>query len=303
MMTVALIVEFISTILSLLCLPINVMFVYVIMKESKKQHAPFSSSFFRLCIHLSVADIMMTIFATIFFKFPIFGVFPKSFYEENWSVVPVAGVNYLGHSQAIGIIFIAINRFTAVYFPVKHKQRWWRSSVITVLMILQWTIPILFIIPLFFTDFTFLIDRSTGSVTFTARDAGFHKVYFVGLAILDGVVINTIVSALYIAIFIRVQTHVVVRKPGELAMRLALSAFTIFISYCTLGIFSVLAAMTRPEDAWMYRTLWFVVNDVLCASNAPVLLALNKPIRSVYMRKIGMESKEIHTKGSLLNNI
>ncbi|KAK6740401.1 hypothetical protein RB195_008703 [Necator americanus] len=75
------------------------------------------------------------------------------------------------------------------------------------------------------------------------------------------------------------------------------------VTYFGKYIFSVLAAMTRPEDAWMYRTLWFVVNDVLCASNAPVLLALNKPIRSVYMRKIGMESKEIHTKGSLLNNI
>lgn len=61
--------------------------------------------------------------------------------------------------------------------------------------------------------------------------------------------------------------------------------------------------MTPPEDAWMYRTLWFVVNDVLCASNAPVLLALNKPVRSVYMRKIGMEHKELHSKGSLLHNI
>nr|CDJ91637.1 7TM GPCR domain containing protein [Haemonchus contortus] len=250
-----------------------------------------------------MADILMSIFATIFFKFPIFGVFPESFYEENWSVVPVAGVNYLGHSQAIGIIFIAVNRFTAVYFPVRHKQRWWRPQVIRSLMVIQWTIPLIFIIPLFFTEFNFVMDRSTGSVTFSSKDAVFHKVYFVGLAILDGIVVNTIVSALYIAIFIRVQTHVVVQKPGELAMRLALSAFIIFISYCTLGIFSVLAAMTRPEDAWMYRTLWFVVNDVLCASNAPILLALNKPIRRVYMKKIGLQRRENRTKGSLICHI
>ncbi|WKY00521.1 hypothetical protein Q1695_014954 [Nippostrongylus brasiliensis] len=284
MVTVALVVELISTVLSLICLPINIMFVYVIMRESHKQHTPLSSSFFRLCIHLSVADILMSIFATVFFKFPIFGVFPESFYTENWSVVPVAGVNYLGHSQAVGIIFIAVNRFTAVYFPIRHKQKWWTKQVTTCLMILQWTIPLIFIIPLFFTEFTFIIDRSTGSVTFTAKDAVFHKVYFVALAVLDGVVVNAIVSILYVAIFFKVQSHVVVRKPGELVMRLALSAFIIFISYCTLGIFSVLAAMTtRPEDAWMYRTLWFVVNDVICASNAPILLALNKPIRHVYM--------------------
>lgn len=228
---------------------------------------------------------------------------PGELYEENWSVVPVAGVNYLGHSQAVGIIFIAVNRFTAVYFPMRHKQKWWSPSVTTFLMVLQWTIPLLFIIPLFFTEFTFVIDRLTGSVTFTAKDAVFHKVYFVGLAILDGVVVNSIVSALYIAIFVRVQTHIVVRKPGELAMRLALSAFIIFISYCTLGIFSVLAAMTPPEDAWMYRTLWFVVNDVICASNAPILLALNTPIRNVYMRKIRMEHRESYKKGSLMNHI
>ncbi|KAK6022834.1 hypothetical protein OSTOST_11453, partial [Ostertagia ostertagi] len=226
MMTVALVVELISTVLSLLCLPINIMFVYVILKENRNPYTPFASSFFRLCIHLSVADILMSIFATIFFKFPIFGVFPESFYEENWSVVPVAGVNYLGHSQAIGIIFIAVNRL-----------------VTTFLMILQWTIPLLFIIPLFFTEFTFVMDRSTGSVTFSSRDAVFHK------------------------------------------------------------IFSVLAATTRPEDAWMYRTLWFVVNDVLCASNAPVLLALNKPIRNVYMKRIGLQHRETHTKGSLINHM
>ncbi|KAK6024204.1 hypothetical protein OSTOST_09989, partial [Ostertagia ostertagi] len=269
MMTVALVVELISTVLSLLCLPINIMFVYVILKENRNPYTPFASSFFRLCIHLSVADILMSIFATIFFKFPIFGVFPESFYEENWSVVPVAGVNYLGHSQAIGIIFIAVNRFTAVYFPMRHKQKWWRPPVTTFYMIPP-------------------MDNT---------------VYFVGLAILDGIVVNAIVSALYIAIFIRVKTHVVVRRPGELAMRLALSAFIIFISYCTLGIFSVLAATTRPEDAWMYRTLWFVVNDVLCASNAPVLLALNKPIRNVYMKRIGLQHRETHTKGSLINHM
>uniref|UniRef100_A0A1I7XRM6 7TM_GPCR_Srx domain-containing protein n=1 Tax=Heterorhabditis bacteriophora TaxID=37862 RepID=A0A1I7XRM6_HETBA len=101
----------------------------------------------------------------------------------------------------------------------------------------------------------------------------------------------------------RVQTHVVVRKPGELAMRLALSAFIIFISYLCLGVFSLLSSMTPPADAWMYRTLWFVVNDVLCASNAPVLLALNHPVRKVFLRQIGLKAKSLHTKSSLLQHV
>uniref|UniRef100_A0A1I7XSK5 Inner membrane protein n=1 Tax=Heterorhabditis bacteriophora TaxID=37862 RepID=A0A1I7XSK5_HETBA len=61
----------------------------------------------------------------------MFGFFPETFFKENWSVMPVAGVNYLGHSQAIGIIFIAVNstcrywfrRFKAEDFDVNDPQR------------------------------------------------------------------------------------------------------------------------------------------------------------------------------------
>lgn len=107
-----------------------------------RHHAPFNTPFFRLCIHLSVADILCCIFITLFFKFPMFGIFPASFYRENWSAVPLVGMNYLGHAQAVGIIFIAVNRcdplnvlktflfrFTAVYFPIRHKQNWWTPKV------------------------------------------------------------------------------------------------------------------------------------------------------------------------------
>ncbi|CAD6185974.1 unnamed protein product [Caenorhabditis auriculariae] len=107
-LSVALTVEYISTFVSLICLPINVAFVYLIFVE--RHRAPYNTPFFRLCIHLCIADILMEAFSTIFFKLPTFGLFPKTFYKENWSVVPIAGMNYLGHAQAIGIIFIAINR-------------------------------------------------------------------------------------------------------------------------------------------------------------------------------------------------
>ena len=71
----------------------------------------------------------MEVFSTLFFKFPSFGVFPDTFYKENWSVVPIAGMQYLGHAQAFGIIFIAVNRFTAVHYPIKHRQQWWTHKV------------------------------------------------------------------------------------------------------------------------------------------------------------------------------
>ncbi|CAD6185976.1 unnamed protein product [Caenorhabditis auriculariae] len=195
-------------------------------------------------------------------------------------------------------------RFTAVHYPIRHKQEWWTVKMTRVLLVLQWTLPLLCILPLIFTSFGFVFDHQSGSVVFAASDHRFHKNYFLGLAILDGVIINIIVSVLYISIFIRVRSHVVVRKPGELALRLALSAFIIFACYLCLGVFSLLSALSPPPDAGVYRTLWFVVNDALCASNAPVLLALNRPIRKTFLRRLGIYAKAVSTKNgnSLLQN-
>ncbi|CAJ0580835.1 unnamed protein product, partial [Mesorhabditis spiculigera] len=296
-------VEYTSTAISLICLPINILFVIIVLREPK--HPILGTPFFRLCIHLSMADILMALFSLILFKMPIFGWLPDSIFTESWAVVPIAGINYLVHAQAIGIIFIAINRFTAVYYPIQHKQVWWKPSTTTLLLIIQWTIPVLVVIPLFFTKFSFVTDHVTGSVSVTAKDPVVHKAYFMGVAFVDGVVINVIVSALYIAMFVRVRSHVVVRRPEQLVARLALSAFVIFVSYLALGVFSILSALAPPTETWSYnyRTLWFVVNDVLCASNAPVLLILNRPIRRIFLSRIGIENdlpKSPVTKESLV---
>lgn len=296
---VAITIEYVSTAISLVCLPINILFVYILIIE--RNRPPYNTPFFRLCIHLSIADILMEVFSTLFFKFPSFGVFPDNFYKENWSVVPIAGMQYLGHAQAFGIIFIAVNRFTAVHYPIKHRQQWWTPKVTKTLLLIQWITPIFFMAPLFFTDFKFLFSRNSGSVIFAASDARFHKNYFLAMAIVDGIVINSIVLLLYGAIFVRVHTHVVVRKPGELALRLALSAFIIFICYLALGVCSLLSALTPPPDAWVYRTMWFVVNDVLCNSSALVLLALNRPIRKAFTRHLGIFSYQgVSTKNNSL---
>ncbi|TKR78019.1 hypothetical protein L596_018893 [Steinernema carpocapsae] len=295
-------IEYASTALSVLCLPVNVLFLVLLYRE--RRHSPFCSTFFQLCRHLTIADILMMLFSSILFKFPIYGWVPTKFVWEiePWSVIPVLGVNYFGHAQAIGVIGIALNRFTAVYTPSRHRSFWWKQAHINILLVLQWVLPLLSVFPLFFAEFTFVRNNYTGGILFYARDHTFHRIYFLGMAVLDGVVINAFVSVIYICIFVKVRKHVRVRKPQELALRLASSAFLIFVLYLALGVFSLLSAMAPPSDPWMYRTIWFIVNDLLCSTNAPILLAMNRPIRSAFFRMLGFSKDRVSRTTMLLND-
>ena len=61
------------------------------------------------------------------------------------------------------------------------------------------------------------------------------QIYFLGIAILDGLIINLFIMLIYISVFLRVRTHVLIRRPNELALRLATSAFLISACYLFLG--------------------------------------------------------------------
>uniref|UniRef100_A0A0K0E360 G_PROTEIN_RECEP_F1_2 domain-containing protein n=1 Tax=Strongyloides stercoralis TaxID=6248 RepID=A0A0K0E360_STRER len=286
------ILEYTTTLCSILCLPVNIIFLIMLYKRNNQPSL--SSSFFVLCRHLTVADILMMLYSTILFKFPIYGWIPSDFVWElkDWSVLPVLGVQYFGHAQAMGIIGIALNRFTAVYSPIKHRDFWWKKSHINLLLFLQWVLPLFCILPLFFAEFKVVLNSHTGGVLFYASDHTFHRVYFLGMSVLDGGIINAFVSVLYGSIFYHIKMHVTVKKPHEIALRLASSGFLIFLCYLALGIFSLLSALAPPTDPWMYRTIWFIVNDVLCSTNAPILLALNKPIRTEFFKVIGSRNKK-----------
>ncbi|KAE9551614.1 hypothetical protein FO519_005188 [Halicephalobus sp. NKZ332] len=297
-MEVLLFLEYCSTALATGCIPINLLFLHLLYRYRHKR--PFKSSFFDLCRILTIADILMMIFSTIFFKLPVYGWIPEYLFHDNFAVVPLMGVNYFSHVQAIGIIGIALNRFTAVFSPIRHRDFWWTSTRLKIFTILQWTLPISIILPLFFAKFEKIPNKHTGGILFNAIDRTFHRWYFLGIAILDGLVITLFVVLIYIGVFLRVKTHALIKKPNELALRLATSAFLISACYLILGIFSLLSALAPASDPWMYRSVWFIVNDILCSTNALILLALNKPIRKIFLRisdnECSVESQEIKVK-------
>lgn len=168
------IIGYLSTIIALASLPINIIFLRLLYKF--RHCSPFSSSFFVLCRQLTIIDILIVIFSTIFFKFSTFGWIPKVIIIEKFAVLPVLGINYLGHVQAIAIIGIALNRFTAVFTPHRHRDYWWNSTNIEIFIFLQWFLPILFVIPLFFSNFSIEMDEFLYGITFYAKNYKFHKV-------------------------------------------------------------------------------------------------------------------------------
>uniref|UniRef100_A0A914VFQ5 G-protein coupled receptors family 1 profile domain-containing protein n=1 Tax=Plectus sambesii TaxID=2011161 RepID=A0A914VFQ5_9BILA len=118
--------------------------------------------------------------------------------------------------------------------------------------------------------------------------------YFIFTAVFDGVLINAFVTTLYILIFYKIYAHSrAVSSPGskmptqKFALRLATSGFLMFLCFLALGVFSILTAMEPADDRWMYRDIWFIANDILCSSNAPIILILNKPVRDFFWALLG----------------
>ena len=99
--------------------------VFLGMLIKYQNQAPLTSSFFKLSGQLTVADIVMLVFANLLFTFPIYGLFPATFfwhYRNTWlRKVPIICVWYLSHAQAIGVIALTLNRFTAVWKPSQHR--------------------------------------------------------------------------------------------------------------------------------------------------------------------------------------
>lgn len=100
--------EYSSTAFAFVCLPVNLLFLFMIYTSRKRP--PFNAPFFELCCHLTIADILMMLFSTVCFKFPIYGWLPSWFMLDKWAFIPVSGVSYFGHAQALGVVAIALNR-------------------------------------------------------------------------------------------------------------------------------------------------------------------------------------------------
>ena len=135
------------------------------------------------------------------------------------------------------------------------------------------------------------------------------------MALLDGVLINCLILLLYglmyYKLYIQSRTMTNSRSISKvasfnknrnrqqiLALHLGSSAFLIFLCYLTVGIVSILTALAPENDPWMYRKIWCIVNDVLCTCNAPIILLLNKPLRTYFCSTI--TGRDVSTKPKVI---
>lgn len=105
--------------------PFYILFLLCILINRRKE--PFNSTFFTLCLSLGVADIATLIHSYVFVKTP------------GWSWGHVFWVTYgsrgsflalysnalmwgLALAQHIGVLLIAINRFTAIALSLRHEN-------------------------------------------------------------------------------------------------------------------------------------------------------------------------------------
>uniref|UniRef100_A0A914XJQ6 G-protein coupled receptors family 1 profile domain-containing protein n=1 Tax=Plectus sambesii TaxID=2011161 RepID=A0A914XJQ6_9BILA len=171
-------IDYVMIGLCAVCLPINLLFLAMLIKY--RDRSPLNSSFFHLCMHLTIADSIMMLFSNLVFKFPMYGWFPAQILWDNkhglLPKVPVVGVWYFSHAQAFGIITLALNRFTASWWPIKHREFWWTQSHMNIALLLQWLLPIAIVAPIFFADFTLTSNNATGGILFVAESMDFHRV-------------------------------------------------------------------------------------------------------------------------------
>ena len=160
-------------------IPFYILFLLTISINRHKE--PFNSPFFILCFSLGLADVATLFHTYIFVKAPgwswghLFWVeygYPGSFLSYYGNMILWA----LSFAQNIGVLLIAMNRFTAVVFALSHENvcslsierhsdrdllyfthfQIWSTRNITIAIALQWILPIFFVAPMLTTEFEYV---------------------------------------------------------------------------------------------------------------------------------------------------
>ncbi|GMT08028.1 hypothetical protein PENTCL1PPCAC_30202, partial [Pristionchus entomophagus] len=110
------------------------LYLLVLIVICKHRKPLFNSSFYSIFSVLSVVNIAACLLSSFVFRlhlYPLFHEFYASLWESSgWLTASYAGAYFLNCLSEFLHVLLAFNRFTAVYFPVRHDQIWRRTMLL-----------------------------------------------------------------------------------------------------------------------------------------------------------------------------
>uniref|UniRef100_A0A7E4UZQ3 G_PROTEIN_RECEP_F1_2 domain-containing protein n=2 Tax=Panagrellus redivivus TaxID=6233 RepID=A0A7E4UZQ3_PANRE len=100
--------------------------IFIVSLIAYQNTAPLRSGFFTLTLFLGIFDVLQMVHVYAFLRFPSFG-----WMTDYYLRMPPHLVHYgscamwaLAVNQHLAVVFIAINRLSAIVYPHDHKRRW-----------------------------------------------------------------------------------------------------------------------------------------------------------------------------------
>jgi hypothetical protein len=171
-------------------------FIYVSTEIQLYRHRkvfPFNSSYFTLWRNLGLADNCVIFYSWFWYRLPSVGLFPAVFIN----ILPLraqmlfAGdttviLTYLLHAETVGTVYLCVNRWTSLMWPLRHKTvrifinnliylqnslQLWHEKRMKLVLISQWCIPLLtigwsFVVQIIYWIFDLQIDFDVLLVNF-----------------------------------------------------------------------------------------------------------------------------------------
>ena len=161
--------HYFSFIFTTATIPFYIFLIYVLTKNIKKR--VLNLSFFVLWLSAAIADITFSLYKLILVYLPLEISWLGELFMRNpilWGTVSHMFTWGFWYAQVLSVMNIAINRFTSIWFPIKHKMvsdfisyifvisvlykvtfQFWSPTKIGIAVTFQWFVGLLFVIPQF----------------------------------------------------------------------------------------------------------------------------------------------------------
>uniref|UniRef100_A0A914V1H3 G-protein coupled receptors family 1 profile domain-containing protein n=1 Tax=Plectus sambesii TaxID=2011161 RepID=A0A914V1H3_9BILA len=130
--------------------PIYILVLLALWKNRKEE--VLKHAFFKLMISIGIADVgtMLNLFFTI--RLAQWGLVPELFIwlGGRSSRLSTTLVFFFANSQALMVLIVAINRYTAYMVPLRHRQLWQDGKLLLWSIVGVWIIALISIIPVVF---------------------------------------------------------------------------------------------------------------------------------------------------------